>query len=322
MARSTLKEISKDDQTDRIATGPKRKIAHLPPTTCTLSCDILEPLSSEMYTLLGLTPGSNPPNFTQLILERVAAGKKIWELAGRAVFDIGEGLVAKIGGDLDHDEVDAMRFLAERAPSLRAPRCLGFVTIGKKSLLFMTKIPGDTLERRWPTLNAESKVYLQWSLDEAISKLRGIEKPEGQPFGPSSGRCRDTRMSDRYTESPVHDEVAFNKFLLTSLQSRISSSYKSWIASMLRTDHRIVFTHGDLHPRNILVTDSPDGGVRLSGIIDWEASGFYPEYWEHLKALNTRNIRDESDWWTHLPSSVVGYDQEIAVDRLLERSLT
>jgi len=274
-----------------------------------------------MYNLLGLAPASDPSNLAQLILERVVAGKKIWGLTGRAVFDIGEGVVVKIGGDLDHDEAGAMRFLAERAPSLPAPRCMGLITIGKKSLLFMTKIPGDTLERRWATLNTESKVDIRRSLDEAISILRSIEKPERQPFGSSSGRCRDIRMSDRYTESPVHDEVAFNKFLLTSPQPRISSSYKSWIASMLRTDHRIVFTHGDLHPRNILVVDSPDGGVRLSGIIDWEASGFYPEYWEHLKALNTRDVRDESDWWTHLPSSVIGYDQEIAVDRLLERSL-
>ena len=90
---------------------------------------------------------------------------------------------------------------------------------------------------------------------------------------------------------------------------------------MLWTDHEIVSTHGDLYLRNILVADSPDGGVYASGIVDWEASGFYPEYWEHLKALNTRDTRDESDWWIHLPSSIVGYDQEIAVDRLLEQSL-
>jgi len=272
-------------------------------------------------TLLGIPAGSNPSNLTQLIVKRAAAGKKIWELAERAVFDMGEGLVMKVGGDLDHDEAGAMRFLAENAPSFPAPRCMGLVTIGRRSLLFMTKIPGDTLEHRWPTLDAGSKVGIQRSLNEAISILRGIEKPEGQTFGSSSGRCRDIRMSDRYTESPVHDEVAFNKFLLTSPRSRISSGYKSWIASMLRTDHRIVFTHGDLHPRNILVADSPDGGVYLSGIIDWEASGFYPEYWEHLKALNTRDTRDESDWWAHLPPSVVGYNQEIVVDRLLERSL-
>lgn len=46
-----------------------------------------------------------------------------------------------------------------------------------------------------------------------------------------------------------------------------------------------------------------------------------PEYWKILEALNTRDTREESDWWTHLPSSVVGYDQDILVDRLHKRSL-
>ena len=70
-----------------------------------------------------------------------------------------------------------------------------------------------------------------------------------------------------------------------------------------------------------MVVGLEDGGVSLSGILDWEASGFYPEYWKYLKALNTRDARDESDWWIHLPSAIIGYDHEVAIDRLLERGL-
>ena len=42
-----------------------------------------------------------------------------------------------------------------------------------------------------------------------------------------------------------------------------------------RTGHAIVFTHADLNMRNILV----DGGE--PGLVDWENSGWYPEYWAH-----------------------------------------
>jgi thiamine kinase-like enzyme len=28
--------------------------------------------------------------------------------------------------------------------------------------------------------------------------------------------------------------------------------------------------------------------VELTGIIDWEYSGFYPEYWEMMKVMHTR----------------------------------
>ena len=313
-------ELPKGDSTD-VAPGTKHTITYLPPAASTLPCNIFEPLSSKVYTIFGLTPGANPPNFMEIVLERIAAGKKIWEFAGRAVVDIGEGVIIKVGDDLDPDEAGSLRFLEAHAPTLPAPRCMGLLSIGRHSLLFMTRIPGDPLESRWTGLSAQSKVDIQQSLDKTISVLRSLDKPEGQPFGSSSGRCRDTRRSNRYTELPVHDEATFNRFLLSSPQPRISSGYKAWIESMLRTNHRIVFTHGDLHPRNIMVADSQDGGIILSGLLDWEASGFYPEYWEHLKAVNTRDTRDDSDWWSHLPPAIVGYDQEIAVDRLLEQIL-
>ena len=116
---------------------------------------------------------------------------------------------------------------------------------------------------------------------------------------------------------PIYTEVDFNNFLLHAPASRAAPSHKQWIRSMLRTDHHIVFTHGDFHPRNVMVTDGPMG-VELSGIVDWEASGFYPEYWEHLKALNTRSIKDTSDWWEHLPSCILGYDRDILLDHAIE----
>jgi len=172
-------------------------------------------------------------------------------IRGVGCLDVGEGLVIKVGGDL------------------------GLVTIGQKSLLFATMIPGDTLECWWPILNAESKVDIQRSSSEAIQIVPGAEKPEGQPF---------------------------NELLLTSPPSRISHGYKRWIASMLRTDHHIVFTHGDLRPQNILVVDLTDGGVYLSGVIDWKASGFYPEYWERLKASTPVTLGTEA---TGGPTSVL-----------------
>ncbi len=83
-----------------------------------------------------------------------------------------------------------------------------------------------------------------------------------------------------------------------------------------------MFTHADLHPRNVMVIiDTPDGGMELSGIIDWEASGYYPEYWEHLKAVNTRTIKDTSDWWDYLPPSILGYDHDLVLDRVIESSI-
>lgn len=44
----------------------------------------------------------------------------------------------------------------------------------------------------------------------------------------------------------------------------------------------ITFTHGDLHRSNILV--SLEDPAQVVAIVDWEQSGWYPEYWEYCKA--------------------------------------
>lgn len=49
---------------------------------------------------------------------------------------------------------------------------------------------------------------------------------------------------------------------------------------IVRFIQAMVFTHNNLAPRNILVRD----GI-VVGIVDWEFSGLYSQYWEYVKAL-------------------------------------
>lgn len=44
--------------------------------------------------------------------------------------------------------------------------------------------------------------------------------------------------------------------------------------------HRVLFTHSDLKHHNILVS-----GSRITGFLDWESAGWYPEYWEFTTAF-------------------------------------
>lgn len=49
-------------------------------------------------------------------------------------------------------------------------------------------------------------------------------------------------------------------------------------------DYSIRFAHADLNLFNILV--SPTGPRKITGIVDWEHSGWYPEYWEFCTMLH------------------------------------
>lgn len=62
----------------------------------------------------------------------------------------------------------------------------------------------------------------------------------------------------------------------------------------LPDESSIVFTHADLHPTNIMV--SRESPCRVIAIIDWQQSGWYPDYWEFCKAEFCVHYR--SDWAT------------------------
>lgn len=82
---------------------------------------------------------------------------------------------------------------------------------------------------------------------------------------------------DSYTGGPFQDEHAFNTFILDFPPST-PNAIRTALTARLRSGHRVMFTHGDLSQHNILVKDN-----KITGLIDWEYSGWFPEYWEYIK---------------------------------------
>jgi len=74
-----------------------------------------------------------------------------------------------------------------------------------------------------------------------------------------------------------------------------------YIRGMLNAHkHGIVFTHGDFGPANIIIKDG-----RVAAILDWEMAGWYPDYWEFVKAFYLEGFT--SDWATHLLDILTPY---------------
>lgn len=108
-------------------------------------------------------------------------------------------------------------------------------------------------------------------------------------------------------------------------------SYRPWVTQtyvqflqMLLPESRFnepcVFTHGDLRPANIMVDTNETGDWRVTGIIDWEEAGFYPAYWESVKATRIFLANDEDDWYLMLLASIspIRNPAHWLVDRLWE----
>jgi hypothetical protein len=84
-------------------------------------------------------------------------------------------------------------------------------------------------------------------------------------------------------------------------------------------------TCGNLHPRNIMVNLEGEKGderaIQVSSILDWEYTGWHPEHWEFVKALNTiRHRGPPRDWHEYLPTETIGkhfieYSLDFQIDR-------
>jgi thiamine kinase-like enzyme len=89
---------------------------------------------------------------------------------------------------------------------------------------------------------------------------------------------RDNRQYSDYTGGPYTDEATFNSSFYFDLVETTPSPIRTALYQQLRSDHRIVFTHGDIAQHNILVKDG-----QITGLLDWENAGWYPEHWDYIK---------------------------------------
>lgn len=106
---------------------------------------------------------------------------------------------------------------------------------------------------------------------------------------------------------PFDDEEKFNS-ALAGLDKRKQEEnkkplfrhqfYSSHLGDVLN-GHKSTFTHGDVQRKNIIVIDqAQDTPQRLRshrvGLVDWEAAGWYPDYWEYFAAYVA--FRRNEDW--------------------------
>jgi len=307
-----------------------------------LPLEILHPLSSHLLELAfegesvcAIDGLSDPLSkaFLGAINRRLSEAECLHELHGNFVLGLGPSVAVKISGSLDPDHISNLHYVNSRIPDMPAPQCLGAFRNGRLSYFFLTRVPGVTLESVWPNLSTSHKLSIQKQLNDIFKGLRSHapELPSGQLNLGSfeTGICKDTRRMQRVSDKPIRTEAEFNDFLCHA-PGRTITPWVKMVRPCLKEDHRIVMTHGDFHPRNIMVSWERDQGsaptaegIRVSGIIDWELAGWYPEYWEFVKALNTINMRGPlCDWIEFLPTEAIGsYPMEYSIDCILGRWL-
>ncbi|CRG88237.1 hypothetical protein PISL3812_05264 [Talaromyces islandicus] len=162
--------------------------------------------------------------------------------------------------------------------------------------ILMTRLPGRELGQSYETLSDNDRESILKELKGYLDTIRKWKNPWGgyRICSLLGTPIRSIRVPNHLI-GPFEMEQDLNEYLIKPAWAEgfpSKTAYNDALdrAKVMETlSHRILFTHGDLQHHNILVQDG-----RITGFLDWESAGWYPEYWEFTTALRATL---EDFWW-------------------------
>ena len=211
-------------------------------------------------------------------------------------------------------EAATMRFVSSNT-SIPIPTVVDFVpgnelTGSGEDYLILTTISGT--HPRPSEYTQSQRISLGKQIRACVDQLRVISAPGPEICTFGGGRYNNLRLGWNPT-GPFADLDAFNAHLLSLVPPRVRED--PTVTTALAKRHRIVFSHNDLLPRNILV----DHKGQLVGILDWEMAGWFPEYWEYTTALG---LSVSQPWIEMLKGVFVEYELERQAESILSMNVT
>lgn len=207
-------------------------------------------------------------------------------------------------------EARALR-MVEKFTQIPAPRAIDVLMNAHSSYLLMTRVPGRPIGQLLNTMTDKQMDGVVIDLKRYISELRGIRNNNVSKFqicDSEGGGILDWRIPDSQSEDlRFLTEADFNHYLTKMM----TDDTRRKAAKSHDVPHAFFFTHGDLNPRNILAENG-----KVTGIVDWENAGFFPEYWEYTKMHYT--VRSVIRWLADVVDRVFqGYRDELHVENML-----
>lgn len=87
----------------------------------------------------------------------------------------------------DYTEFTSMQYLQGSLPNVPRPRPFSVVSNGHSSYIFMTYVPGVSLNTMWLGLNVEQKRFIVSTLNEILIEKRDHRCPPGKALGDIGG---------------------------------------------------------------------------------------------------------------------------------------
>jgi aminoglycoside phosphotransferase (APT) family kinase protein len=168
--------------------------------------------------------------------------------------------------------------------------------------VLMEYVDGTQLAQCWSRLSIWRRLHVAFTLHRYIRRLRQIHSEHSSvpgPIGETAQLCDGPIFGHRY-RGPFQDYASLSAFYNRMLA--IAKSLTPHFAASPETkpfddSKPLVFTHGDLSMRNILL--GTDGRLCLVG---WGSSGFYPPWFEYVATVYAaRNDEAPESWRSLVP---------------------
>ena len=191
--------------------------------------------------------------------------------------------------------------LVQSQTSIPVPYPINLLLSRTESFLVTSRIEGGLAGLALDECSNEEIHQMAQDLRSWIAQLHAIKRARDSNYAitnATGGPCLDYRI-DGCPVGPFRSEKEFSESLQIGALPGL----------MHRTGYKIVFTHADLNMRNILVKDG-----RISGIVDWENAGWFPEFWEYTKC---RFGVKHSQRWLKMIETVFEnkYEAELEIER-------
>lgn len=200
--------------------------------------------------------------------------------------------------------------MVEKFTQIPAPKPIDVLETPNASSLLMTQVPGSPIGQLLDAITDKQVENVVFDLKRYIAQMRAIpnQVSKFQICNSTGGKILDWRIPDSQSgELRFETEVDFHNFLTR----KMTGDTRRRAAKLHAVSHAIVFTHGDLYPRNILAENG-----KITGIVDWENAGFFLGYWEYTKMHYT--VRHVIRWLADVVDQVFeGYRNELRVENML-----
>ncbi|KDR79558.1 hypothetical protein GALMADRAFT_265947 [Galerina marginata CBS 339.88] len=219
------------------------------------------------------------------------------------VSKIGPDAVAKFTTTQGHLERHTTN-LVRSTTFIPVPFCERVVCVSLGSLLVLEYIPGRVVHDIWHELGWWTRFRISLTLRYYIYQLRSIRNLIGPPAfpGPHSFENIPQRCNGRLFTSEGSGPFISYREMARWYQNRLLVMQKFRKEGLgcapFDDTGRLVFTHMDLHLRNLILGD--DGQL---WVIDWEMAGWYPPWFEaaSMKLFAKTHPDTSSSWESQIP---------------------